>query len=133
MKLLRTLAFATLLCAPLSMAGCASASGGVDVQTTLTLVQQGFTAAQVLYNSVCSVNTNLYFCSAEDMDTANAAANLVRQAIQTTKEVIAAGGTAAQIDAALQGVLKAEADFERIINRLQATKSAALARAARQR
>lgn len=127
MKLLKSLAICAVL-SSVSLTACATP----DIQTSLSIAEQGFTAAQVLYNSVCAANASASFCSAEDLDTANAAANLVRTAIETAQNVLAnSGSSQAQITAAIQGVIKAEADFEKIINRLQAKKAAAMARAAR--
>lgn len=126
MKFMKSLAAFALL-ASVSLTACAN----INTPQSLQIAEQAFTTAQVLYNSVCAANPQFSFCSEQDMETANAAANLVRTAIETAQNVLAnSGSSQAQIDAAIQGVLNAERDFEKIINRLQAKKAAALARAA---
>jgi hypothetical protein len=121
MRLLKSLAIAACLLAPLG--ACAS----ISTPQSLQIAETAFSSAQVLYNSICASNSGLSFCSADDMQKANAAANVVRTAIETAINVIGSNGTQEQIDAAVQGVIKAEADFEKLLNLMQAKKAAAMA------
>ncbi|WP_298800084.1 hypothetical protein [uncultured Devosia sp.] len=119
---------ACIIACSIFLGGCATAN---SIPTTLTLVEQAFTTAQVLYNSVCANNQSLSFCSKADMDAANAAADAVRSAIDTANTVLAKGSsTTQQVAAAVKAVQDADAAFEKIVNLMQAKKAAMLAAAA---
>ena len=110
------------------LAACAPGSFFDNPSNDLQIAEDGFAAAQVLYNSVCAANSGASFCSAANMKMANDAADAARNAIASAEAVVAnSNSTSAQIAAAIMGAQNAIRDFTKVVNDLQTAKAKAMA------
>lgn len=129
---MRKALIACSLSAALLLGGCASIGGYFDnPQNDIQIAKAAFSGALTLYEQVCNASSGASFCSADNIATAVSLETAAQAALDLASgaftQYAAGAATSADIETDIQNAVSAVNKFSDFVNRLQVSKTKAMA------